>query len=429
MPNKIITRRAFIKTGISFAALGSIAWLRPSDEGAAHSAYFDQLSQALREQHYAHPTLIIDKNKLVQNIKTLKAHIDPHYQYRIVAKSLPSIPLLKLVSEISESQRFMLFNEQFLVQVSQQIPEADILMGKPLPVSAARYFYSHKGKTTFKAQQQLQWLIDTPDRLKQYQNLARQTGQSMRINIELDVGLHRGGVKQDQTLIDMITTIEAEPLMSLSGLMGYEPHVVKLPGSAEGHLDEALAIYRHKIKVTEATLGKPLPQDFCLNTGGSPSYQLHTKAPFTSNTPCNELSAGSCLVKPMDFDIASLADHEAASYIATPVLKHLHETEIPGVAGLGQLMAWWNPNLKQSFFTYGGYWKANPVSPHGLTLNPVYGRSTNQEMLNGSNSIQLEMDDWVFLRPTQSEFVFLQFGNIAVYENGNIVEQWPVLVS
>jgi D-serine deaminase-like pyridoxal phosphate-dependent protein len=426
MPTTQITRRALIKGSIGLAALGTVSWLRPTDQGAAHSAYFEQLSKALHQKHYARPTLIIDKNQLIANIKTLKAHIYPHYQYRIVAKSLPSIPLLKLVSEISESQRFMLFNEQFLIQVSQEIPNADILMGKPMPVAAARYFYQHKGESEFSPQYQLQWLIDSPARLLQYKELAQQTGQAMRINIELDVGLHRGGVAHDDELIEMLNSIEAEPLFTLSGLMGYEPHVVKLPGSAQGHLDEALAIYRQKIEVVESTLGEPLPEDFCLNTGGSPSYQLHTKATYVKSSPCNELAAGSCLVKPMDFDIASLADHHAASYIATPVLKHLQQTEIPGIDGLGTLMAWWNPNLKQSFFTYGGYWKANPVSPLGLIINPVYGRSTNQEMLNGSRSVPLKMDDWVFLRPTQSEFVFLQFGNIAVYDNGNIVAQWPV---
>lgn len=429
MPSTKITRRALIKSSIGLAALGSIAWLRPNDQGAAHSVYFEHLSKALDQKNFARPTLVVDKKILIENIHRLTAHIYPHYQYRIVAKSLPSIPLLKLVSDISESQRFMLFNERFLIQVSNEIPNADILMGKPMPVEAARYFYQHKGQSNFSPENQLQWLIDSPRRLVQYQKLAQQTGLSMRINIELDVGLHRGGVAHDHELIDMLKIIEGEPLLTLSGLMGYEPHVVKLPGSAEGHLDKALAIYRQKVALVASVLKAPLPDDFCLNSGGSPSYQLHTKQPYITNSPCNELSAGSCLVKPMDFDIASLADHEAASFVAAPVLKHLKTTAIPGVDGLGDLMAWWNPNLKQSFFTYGGYWKANPVSPPGLRINPVYGRSSNQEMLNGSSSVPLKMDDWVFLRPTQSEFVFLQFGNIAVYDNGNIIEEWPVFRS
>ncbi|MCB1847502.1 MAG: DSD1 family PLP-dependent enzyme, partial [Halieaceae bacterium] len=86
----------------------------------------------------------------------------------------------------------------------------------------------------------------------------------------------------------------------------------------------------------------------------------------------------------------------------------------------------WNPNRARTFFTYGGYWKAKPESPPGLLNNALFGRSTNQEMLNGSRNINLEPDDWIFFRPTQSEFVFLQFGDIAVYEQGRISQRWPV---
>ena len=158
-----------------------------------------------------------------------------------------------------------------------------------------------------------------------------------------------------------------------------------------------------------------------LNAGGSPTYQLYDEGDF----PFNELAAGSCLVKPTDFDLPSLADHQPASYIATPVLKHLDTLEIPGI-DLGAVQTWWNPNRAQTFFTYGGYWKAVPESPPGLSINPLFGRSTNQEMLNGSNRITLQPDDWVFLRPTQSEFVFLQFGDIAVLNRGTIEALWPV---
>jgi D-serine deaminase-like pyridoxal phosphate-dependent protein len=47
-------------------------------------------------------------------------------------------------------------------------------------------------------------------------------------------------------------------------------------------------------------------------------------------------------------------------------------------------------------------------------------------MLNGSQSIDLRPDDWVFLRPTQSEQVFLQFGDIAVYDGSQITAEWPI---
>ena len=47
-------------------------------------------------------------------------------------------------------------------------------------------------------------------------------------------------------------------------------------------------------------------------------------------------------------------------------------------------------------------------------------------MLNGGPDLDISPDEFVFLRPHQSEAVFLQFGDIAVYEDGAIVERWPV---
>ena len=76
---------------------------------------------------------------------------------------------------------------------------------------------------------------------------------------------------------------------------------------------------------------------------------------------------------------------------------------------------------------YGGYWKAEPVSPPGLATHPIYGHSTNQEMLNGSAEVDLAVDDTVFFRPTQSEFVMLQFGPIAAVRAGQVVDFWEPL--
>ena len=66
-------------------------------------------------------------------------------------------------------------------------------------------------------------------------------------------------------------------------------------------------------------------------------------------------------------------------------------------------------------------------SPKGLQHNSLYGASTNQAMVNGSNKIKLNVDDHIFLRPHQSEFVFLQFGDLLVVSDGKVVDQWPIL--
>jgi D-serine deaminase-like pyridoxal phosphate-dependent protein len=57
----------------------------------------------------------------------------------------------------------------------------------------------------------------------------------------------------------------------------------------------------------------------------------------------------------------------------------------------------------------------------------VYGVSTNQMMYNGSPDTALQVDDQLFFRPTQSEFVLLQFGDLAVWDNGALAGWWPPL--
>lgn len=425
---KGMTRRNLIKGALGATALGGLAWARPNDLGAQdHNAYFQSISRSLQSNNVATPSMVVDKTVMANNIQTLVRHMKGRFDYRIVAKSLPSIEMLKWTMAQAGTNKLMVFHQPFLSTLAKDIPNADVLMGKPMPVAAARIFYQGlvSTQTTFDAPTQLQWLLDSQTRLQQYAVLAADLKQTLNINIELDVGLHRGGVTNEREFITMLETIEQHPYLRFSGLMGYEPHIGKVPGDPITHRDQAMDTYRDYVALAEKQLGRSV-QDLTLNAAGSPTYQYYNEGK-ASSWPMNELSAGSCLVKPSDFDLPTLADHKAAAFIASPVLKVLDETQIPGVSGLGKIMAMWNQNWQKTFFAYGGFWKANPVSPKGLTLNPVYGRSSNQEMYNGSASVQLKQDDFIFLRPTQSEAVFLQFGDILVIEKGVLAERWPIL--
>ena len=81
-----------------------------------------------------------------------------------------------------------------------------------------------------------------------------------------------------------------------------------------------------------------------------------------------------------------------------------------------------DPNSRRGFFLYGGYGDARPVSPPGLRFSALYG---GRSMLAGSAKVVLAEDDFVFMRPTESEGVFLQFGDIAVYDGEEISAWWP----
>jgi D-serine deaminase-like pyridoxal phosphate-dependent protein len=109
------------------------------------------------------------------------------------------------------------------------------------------------------------------------------------------------------------------------------------------------------------------------------------------------------------------------------VIKASEDQALPGIEALSGALHWWDRNTQRGFFIHGGHWLAKPVSPPGLEYSKLFGRSSNQELLTGSKRIDLRPDDHVFLRPDQSEALFLQFGDLAVYQGGEIAAMWPSL--
>jgi len=415
MPERKPSRRLAL-AGLGAAAVGGAAVVagRRKDLGGAHDAYFAGLSRALDRAGIAEPVMVVDRARLAKNIAAVKSNLDGSgLGVRVVVKSLPSMPLIETVADGLGSDRFMVFNTEMLGEMRKRRPTASLLFGKPQPVAAA-----HAHLKAFGPGGEPQWLIDTPERLAQYAALARETGAPMKINLELDVGLHRGGFPDAKAVADVLELAGREPRLEVTGLMGYDPHVVKTLDPAAAYAS-AVKTYAAARTALLARLGAA-PGSLTLNAAGSPTYVLHAK-----DTAANEVSIGSGFVKPTDFDRPTLANHVPAAFIATPVLKALDRFEIPSIEGASDLISFFDPNAERAFFIFGGHWLAKPVSPPGLELNPLYGRSSNQELLTGSRRVRLEPDDWVFLRPTQSEAVFLQFGDLAVFEGGEISQRWP----
>ena len=126
----------------------------------------------------------------------------------------------------------------------------------------------------------------------------------------------------------------------------------------------------------------------------------------------------------MDFDTYHLQDNTPALFIATPILKRYDSLKVPVQPALGKLLSAWDPNRRRLYYIYGGYWKARFVSPAGIP-DPLF-QSTNQEPVTTSHKVDLDVDDYMFLRPTQSEHVMLQFGDLLVTKQSEIVDRWPV---
>ena len=418
-------RQLMVATGCG-VIVGGAALLKPHDNGAPHNAYFVGLTQALKKAGLAQPTLVIDKHALEHNIQQVQQNIaqkQPALPVRLVVKSLPSLALLDYLSTRLHTQRFMVFNLPMLNTVLAQYPQGDFLLGKPMAALAVQEWL--KVDANRAALPKIQWLIDSIERLNEYTQLAAQFNVMLNVNFEIDVGLHRGGFTQMQNLASAVKAAKYNSQLKITGLMGYEAHIGKMPSilnMQQRAWDSMQATYQQALNVLEKEGYDPA--QLTLNSGGSPTYTLHTQRP----TLANEVSIGTAFVQPCDFDMATLSQHQAACFIATPVLKALDHALIPAVEWADGLRRWWDANNQQGYFIHGGNWLAKPFSPQGLALSALYGRSSNQELWLGSASQHLQVNDYVFFRPQQSEAVFLQFGDIVLFdkEKGQIVDKWPV---
>lgn len=386
--------------------------------------YFTDLEDALQSAGIAWPVMTLDLQRFNANIDKMMSMIPGGVGFRIPVKSLPCSQMIRHICERTGTDRVMTFNLQMLRDVSRSFPQLDQLLGKPLPVNALVAYLQTAPSLGASAVEKIQWLIDTPRRLEEYRSVAEARAIELRVNIEIDVGLHRGGIVPGTDLLPVLKTVADSPSLRFSGFMGYDFHLAKMP-SVFGISDKAKADARRQyhaaVDMARDVFGPAAESTWTLNSAGSPTLALHDNM-----SVANDLTVGSALVKPGNFDYDSLDDFLPASFVATPVLKALDNVTLPGPGWLSLIGRVLQPKAQQTIFIHGGLWMADPVYPGGLSNNKIFGRSTNQEMLNGGRTLDLKPDDFVFLRPTQSEAVFLQFGDLAIYDDGQIVDHWPV---
>jgi D-serine deaminase-like pyridoxal phosphate-dependent protein len=293
---------------------------------------FQRYARLLDAAGEATPRLIVDLDAVDHNLAQVQATLGSK-ALRLVEKSLPCAPLLDHLMTRSGSRRLMSFHLPFLRADAENFPDAELMLGKPMPIAAAAGFYDAV-PAGFDPANQLHWLIDTEARLAEYLALAEARGLRLQIVLELNIGLHRGGFLAGAALDRVLQQIAEHPQhLRLSGLMGYDAHVGLLPrllGRPQTQLRDAMARYRAALDQVRAHPGLTA-QPLILNSGGSPSLAYHGDEALST-----ELAVGSALLQPSGFDRPGLAAHRPAVFIATPVLKTVDPVRLPGPTALGR---------------------------------------------------------------------------------------------
>ncbi|MCO6187058.1 alanine racemase [Rhizobium sp. L1K21] len=385
------------------------------------AAYFNALSDALADAHYHHPTLVIDLERLNGNLALAKAVLPAGLGMRIVDKSLPSLPLIRHIMEALGTRKIMSFHLPLTLQVLDAFPDADILFGKPMPVAAVEH--GLKSLASEKRQRlisQTVWLIDTPERLKQYGQVAQEAGVRLKIAFEVDCGMHRGGFANAEALAAVLPLLAEYSALTCKGIMGYEAHIPQIP-TLFGGPEKEQASAQQRLASFAAVLPPQMRE--IINTGGS-----KTSLTYSAKGPANEVSMGSGFLMPTDFEVDALQALKPAVFIATPVLKVL-DTQLPGPPFVTRLMQALGLFPRRGCFIYGGKWYADPVWPPDMRENKLWGSSSNQQLMALASDSRLKADDFVFFRPTQSEAVLQYFGPLALYADQRIESEWSTITA
>lgn len=425
---------------VGFGALVASLWFaRPADRAAlplsdAEDRYFSNLQATLRRVSGL-PCAAIDLDRLDHNLKQAQSALSSEQRLRIVVKSLPSLGLLRYILQKTGTRSLMVFHAPqvpLLLRELKDLGSIDVLLGKPAPAEAAYQVISAYPD----AAQQVSWLIDDGNRLSAYREVARKTGRVLSVSIELDVGLHRGGIRSDEELRTMISQIAAAPSeLRFAGFMGYDGHVPHAPGlpkksALHTALVEVQTRYQHFVDVAKAAQPdwfSASSRKLVFNSGGSRTLPMYAGLP----TVVNDLAMGSGLLRPASFDDEALAAFLPALWLAVPVLKKQAEPPLPFLDGMWGLLRLWDRNLAVGYFLYGGTWDAPIVYPTGLRAGwfhdgPIRNLLPNQQLLTGSTRVVAEVGSFVILHPREADN-FAALSDLYAIRNGHVEAHWQPL--
>lgn len=394
-----------------------------------YQAYFAQLNHALKKQRGGASAGIVDLDRLHSNMNLIQKKLGSSYKLRIVTKSLPSLDLLKYLMTKAQTNRLMVFSEPFLVEMllNMNCESLDILLGKPLPVDAFARLTSYDGWNT------ISWLIDTKERLQQYLHYAQREHIQIKISLEIDVGLHRGGFEAIEDFNEAVRIIKANSeYLKLTGLMGYDGHIPYVPFyfNKERSTKKAFLIVQRLYDQFVNELRKHYDiktiHTMTFNSGGSHTYFYYPD--YQNNTPVNDIAIGSAFLAPQQFADIIRQGHQPALFLSSPVLKKITPSKLPHVEILTTLINLWDPNLQVSYFMLDGGWPGELVSPLGLKKNYWWDENKlgysnllpNQSILSSSNETNVNVDDFVFYHPWEGDGM-LCFKKLVLYRQSGIV--------
>jgi len=155
--------------------------------------------------------------------------------------------------------------------------------------------------------------VDDAANVEQLSAACQAKGVTLRILVEVDIGMHRCGVLPGQAALELAQKVAQAPGLQLAGLMGYEGHLVQIrdPQDRQTKVLEALRPLQDTRDLLERN-GLPVE---IVSGGGTGTYDVSG-----TNPPMTEIEAGSYVFMDSTYR-QTRPEFEQALYILSTVVS------------------------------------------------------------------------------------------------------------
>jgi D-serine deaminase-like pyridoxal phosphate-dependent protein len=155
--------------------------------------------------------------------------------------------------------------------------------------------------------------VDDPANVVALSQACRVKGVSLRVLVEVDIGMHRCGVEPGAAALGLAQKVADAPNLELAGLMGYEGHLVSIvdPEERRSRVLEALTPLQETRDLLEQN-GLPVS---IVSGGGTGTYDISGAYP-----PMTEIEAGSYVFMDSTY-LKVRPEFEPALYVLSTVIS------------------------------------------------------------------------------------------------------------
>lgn len=243
--------------------------------------------------------------------------------------------------------------------------------------------------------------VDDPGNVDELSQAAVAAGVSLRVLVEVDVGMGRCGVATAEAALALARRVDAAPGLVFSGLQGYEGHAVMIPDPEQRRATAEKAM-AHLTDVRRHVEQSGLPVAI-VSGGGTGTYNI------TGNYPgVDEVQAGSYVT--MDARYSGIVpEFRPAMTVLASIISKPSASRVIADAGMKTI----TPEFGMP----------PVVRPEGLTAVKL---SEEHATLDGPGAASLRIGDKVELIPSHGCTTINLHERYFIVQSERVVDMWPI---